>query len=51
MVQVQNKTSLVDRIAWNVVFPVIALALIGLYSIYVSAVNDLVIWEHQLKRY
>jgi len=40
MVQVQNKTSLVDRIAWNVVFPVIALALIGLYSIYVSAVND-----------
>lgn len=40
MVQVQNKTSLVDRIAWNIVFPVIALALIGLYAIYVSAVND-----------
>lgn len=40
MVQVQNKTSLVDRIAWNIVFPVIALALIGLYAIYVSVVND-----------
>ena len=40
MVEVQNKTSLVDRIAWNIVFPVIALALIGLYAIYVAATND-----------
>ncbi|BAQ57438.1 cell division membrane protein [Lactobacillus acetotolerans] len=40
MVKVENKTSLVDRIAWNIVIPVIALAIIGLYSIYVAAVND-----------
>ncbi|MGQ5709192.1 FtsW/RodA/SpoVE family cell cycle protein [Lactobacillus sp. PSON] len=40
MVEVQNKTSLIDRIAWNIVFPVIALALIGLYAIYVAATND-----------
>lgn len=40
MVQVQNKTSLVDRIAWNIVFPVVALALIGLYAIYVAVAND-----------
>lgn len=40
MVKVENKTSLVDRIAWNIVIPVIALAIIGLYSIYVAVVND-----------
>lgn len=40
MVKVQNKTSLIDRIAWNIVVPVILLALIGLYAIYVAATND-----------
>lgn len=40
MVKVENKTSLIDRIAWNIVVPVALLALIGLYSIYVAATND-----------
>ncbi|MBD5431521.1 MAG: rod shape-determining protein RodA [Lactobacillus sp.] len=40
MAQVENKTSLIDRIAWNVVIPVVLLALIGLYSIFVAAEND-----------
>lgn len=40
MAQVENKTSLFDRIAWNIVIPVVLLALIGLYSIYVAATGD-----------
>ena len=40
MVKVENKTSLIDRIAWNIVVPVVLLALIGLYAIYIAATND-----------
>ncbi|EFG55724.1 rod shape-determining protein RodA [Lactobacillus amylolyticus] len=40
MVKVENKTSLIDRIAWNIVIPVVLLALIGLYAIYVAYAND-----------
>lgn len=40
MAKVENKTNLIDRIAWNVVIPVVVLALIGLYSIYVAATGD-----------
>lgn len=40
MVEVQNKTSLFDRIAWNIVIPVAILACVGLYAIYVAATND-----------
>ena len=40
MVKVQNKTNLFDRIAWNIVVPVLLLAAVGLYSIYFAAVDD-----------
>ncbi|MDF7672145.1 FtsW/RodA/SpoVE family cell cycle protein [Lactobacillus sp. ESL0701] len=40
MVKVENKTDLFDRIAWNIVIPVILLALVGLYSIYFAAIDD-----------
>ena len=40
MVKVQNKSSLFDRIAWNIVVPVLLLATVGLYSIYFAAVDD-----------
>jgi rod shape determining protein RodA len=40
MAKVQNKTSLVDRIAWGIVVPIILLAIISLYAIYVAAAND-----------
>ena len=40
MVKVENKTSIFDRIAWNIIIPVALLAIIGLYSIYVAATND-----------
>ncbi len=40
MAEVENKTSLIDRIAWNVIIPVVLLALIGLYAIYVAATDD-----------
>ncbi|WEV40563.1 FtsW/RodA/SpoVE family cell cycle protein [Lactobacillus sp. ESL0684] len=40
MVKVENKTNLFDRIAWNIVLPIIAFALIGLYSIYFAAADD-----------
>lgn len=40
MVKVQNKTNLFDRIAWNIVFPVLILAAVGLYSIYFAAIDD-----------
>lgn len=40
MAEVRNRTSIIDRIAWNVVIPVVVLALIGLYSIYVAATGD-----------
>lgn len=40
MVKVENKTSIIDRIAWNIVIPVVILALIGLYAICVAANND-----------
>lgn len=40
MVKVENKTSLFDRIAWNIVVPVLILAAVGLYSIYFAAVDD-----------
>lgn len=40
MAQVENKTSLIDRIAWNIIGPVFLLAMIGLYSIYVAATGD-----------
>lgn len=40
MAKVQNKTNLVDRIAWGVVVPVVLLALISLYAIFVAASND-----------
>lgn len=40
MAKVQNKTDLVDRIAWGVVVPVVLLAVVSLYAIYVAASND-----------
>lgn len=40
MVKVQNRSSLFDRIAWNIVVPVLLLAAVGLYSIYFAAVDD-----------
>ena len=40
MVKVQNKTNLFDRIAWNIVVPVLILAAVGLYSIYFAAIDD-----------
>ena len=40
MVKVQNKTNLFDRIAWNIVVPVLILAAMGLYSIYFAAIDD-----------
>lgn len=40
MVKVQNKTNLFDQIAWNIVVPVLILAVIGLYSIYFAAIDD-----------
>ena len=40
MVKVQNKTNPFDRIAWNIVVPVLLLAAVGLYSIYFAAVDD-----------
>ena len=40
MVKVQNKSSLFDRIAWNIVVPVLLLATVGLYSIYFAAIDD-----------
>lgn len=40
MAKVQNKTDLVDRIAWGVVIPVVLLAVVSLYAIYVAASND-----------
>ncbi|RVU71278.1 MULTISPECIES: FtsW/RodA/SpoVE family cell cycle protein [Lactobacillus] len=40
MVQERNKTSLIDRIAWNIVFPVVILAVVGLYAIFFAAEND-----------
>ncbi|MDF7638784.1 FtsW/RodA/SpoVE family cell cycle protein [Lactobacillus sp. ESL0791] len=40
MVKVENKTSLVDRIAWNIVIPVAILAVVSLYSIYFAAGDD-----------
>lgn len=49
MVKVENKTSLIDRIAWNIVVPVVLLALIGLYAIYIAATNDVNHMESPLK--
>lgn len=40
MAKVENKTNLVDRIAWNIVGPVFLLAMIGIYCIYVAATGD-----------
>lgn len=40
MAKVQNETNLFDRIAWNIVIPVVLLAAIGLYSIYFAAIDD-----------
>ncbi|MBA1394463.1 rod shape-determining protein RodA, partial [Lactobacillus sp. XV13L] len=40
MVKVENKTSLYDRIAWNIVVPILILAAVGLYSIYFAAIDD-----------
>ncbi|RMC42291.1 rod shape-determining protein RodA [Lactobacillus sp. ESL0233] len=40
MVKVENKTNLFNRIAWNIVIPVLLLAAVGLYSIYFAAIDD-----------
>ncbi|GFZ27098.1 FtsW/RodA/SpoVE family cell cycle protein [Lactobacillus corticis] len=40
MAKVENKRSVIDRIAWNIIFPVIILAAIGVYAIYVAYSND-----------
>ena len=40
MAKVENKTSLMDRLAWNIIIPVVILALISLYCIYVAALGD-----------
>lgn len=40
MVKVQNKTNLFDQIAWNIVVPVLILAVISFYSIYFAAIDD-----------
>ena len=40
MAKVKNKTSLIDRLAWNIIIPVAILALISLYCIYVAALGD-----------
>ncbi|CCI80873.1 FtsW/RodA/SpoVE family cell cycle protein [Lactobacillus hominis] len=40
MAKVENKTDWFDRIAWGVVIPIVLLALISLYSIWVASVND-----------
>ncbi len=40
MTEVQNKTSLKERIAWPIVWSVATLAVISLYAIWVAAEND-----------
>ena len=40
MAKVENETSLFDRLAWNIIIPVLLLALISLYCIYVAALGD-----------
>ena len=40
MAKVENETSLMDRLAWNIIIPVVLLALISLYCIYVAALGD-----------
>ena len=40
MAKVENKTSLIDRLAWNIIIPVAILAIISLYCIYVAALGD-----------
>lgn len=40
MAKVENKTSLIDRLAWNIIIPVALLALISLYCIYIAALGD-----------
>lgn len=40
MAKVENKMDWFDRIAWGVVIPVVLLAIISLYSIWVAAAND-----------
>lgn len=40
MTKVENKADWYDRIAWGVVIPVFLLAVISLYGIWVTTVND-----------
>ncbi len=40
MARIENKRDVVDRIAWNIILPVLVLALVGFYAIYVACSND-----------
>lgn len=40
MAKVENRMNWYDRIAWGIVIPVVLLALISLYSIWIAAAND-----------
>ncbi|QNQ80647.1 FtsW/RodA/SpoVE family cell cycle protein [Lactobacillus sp. PV034] len=40
MAKVENKMNWYDRIAWGIVIPVVLLAIISLYSIWIAAAND-----------
>ncbi|MDO4912120.1 MAG: FtsW/RodA/SpoVE family cell cycle protein [Lactobacillus sp.] len=40
MAKVENERKLSERIAWNIILPVVALLLIGVYAIYVAYAND-----------